>query len=289
MIDTIHGVDFSGAKLAGLNIWIAVAATPASPIQGRVELATQASRLQLVSLNRLGDLAGTEERAPALAHLVGQILQSNQALWGIDFPFALPIEIVEPGWGLNEQLGWAKGFKGDAYAFGRECVERAKKVGDKLHIRRTTDLETKTPFDCYHYRIICQTFHGMRDVLGKLVGTTGTIIPPFDRVKRFDRAVVESCPGSTLKRWNAPHNNYKQPAGGPLEAKRIKNRKLILAALAQRIDIAPAFLRTIQRNPGGDALDAVLAAVGVWEAWNASDWRAIEQHPRYSREGKVFA
>ncbi len=277
MIATVYGVDFSGAKLAGLNIWIAQVDFAAPP------------RPRLESLRRLGELAGTDDRAPALDYLVQLILTSNQALWGIDFPFGLPVEIVEGAWGFRDQLGWVDGYAGDAYAFGRECVERAKRVGDKLHIRRTTDSETKTPFDCYHYRIICQTFHGMRDVLRRIAGTKGTIIPPFDRVRRFDRAVVEACPGSTLKRWGAPHNNYKQPAGGPLEAKRVRNRKLILTELTQRIDIAPHFIRAIQRNPGGDALDAVIAAAGVWEAWNASDWRAIERHPRYSREGKVFA
>lgn len=278
MIDTVFGVDFSGAKLAGTNIWIA---------ETHVR-ATQASPLQLVSLNRLGDLAGSVERAPALDHLVKMILESKQALWGIDFPFALPIEVAGDV-GLKEQIDWVSSHAGDAYSFGRECVERAKKIGDKLHIRRTTDSETKTPFDCYHYRIVCQTFHGMRDVLGKIHATRGTIIPPFDRVKAFDRAVVESCPGSTLKRWGAPHNNYKQPAGGPLEPKRVRNRKIILKRLREAVEMTDTHVRTIQRNPGGDALDAVLAAAGVWEAWNASDWSAIAAHPRYSREGKVFA
>ena len=277
MIDTVFGVDFSGAKLAGTNIWVA-----------ETRALRSASRLTLVSLRRLGDLAGSAEREPALAHLVKMILDSKRALWGIDFPFALPIEVAGDV-GLEKQIEWVSSHAGDAYSFGRACVERAKKIGEKLHIRRATDTETKTPFDCYHYRIVCQTFHGMRDVLGEIVGTPGTIIPPFDRVKRFDRAVVEACPGSTLKRWAAPHNNYKQPAGGPLEPKRIRNRKLILARLRESIDMTDAHVRTIQRNPGGDALDAVIAAAGVWEAWNASDWNAIAAHPRYSREGKVFA
>jgi hypothetical protein len=282
MIETIYGVDFSGAKLAGTNIWIAEAKPRVS----------HAPPLQLLSLKRLGELAGSVERGPALGHLVQMILDSRQALWGIDFPFALPIEIGGDV-GLRKQIAWVASHSGDAYSFGRECVERAKKIGDKLHIRRATDTETKTPFDCYHYRIICQTFHGMRDLLGQIVGTRGTIVPPFDRVRAFDRAfdraVVEACPGSTLKRWNTPHNNYKQPAGGPLEPKRIRNRKLILARLRESIDMTDAHIRTIQRNPGGDALDAVIAAAGVWEAWNTSDWEAIESHPRYSREGKVFA
>ena len=42
------------------------------------------------------------------------------------------------------------------------------------------------------------------------------------------------------------------------------------------------------RNGGGDALDAVLAAVGARHAWHAADHRAVARHPRYPREGMLF-
>lgn len=274
MIDLVFGVDFSGAKLAGVAIWVA-----------QVEL----SRKRLVALDRLGALCGCDDRAPALAHLVKMILDSRRALWGIDFPFALPIEIADAGAGFREQLRWLSHVSDDAYGFGRRCVERAQKQGREMHIRRDTDRETKTPFDCYHYRIICQTFYGMRQVLLPLHKSPGTVIPPFDRVKEFDRAVVESCPGSTLKRWGVPHNNYKQPAGGPLEKKRIVNRRIILSKLREFIEIDDRFIRVIQRNPGGDALDAVIAAVGAWQSWEATDFDALWAHPRYRLEGRIFA
>ena len=35
-------------------------------------------------------------------------------------------------------------------------------LGGPLHIRRLTDSEAKTPFDCYHYRIIYQTAHNLK-------------------------------------------------------------------------------------------------------------------------------
>lgn len=276
-IDHVLGVDFSGAKLAGLNIWIA-------------RLAMGSRKPVLVALDRLGTLAGSMERESALAHLVRMIGESNNALWGIDFPFALPIELVDAKWGFAEQLDWVAKHTGTAYTFGHECLDRARRVGDKLHIRRDTDKETKTPFDCYHYRIICQTFHGMRDVLRPLHRTSGTAIVPFDAPRDSTRrAVAEACPGSTLKRWHAPHNNYKQPAGGPLEAKRLRNRRLILDQVRARITISDTHLRVIQRNPGGDALDAVLAGIGAWESWQTTDPAALSAHPRYPREGRIFA
>jgi hypothetical protein len=44
----------------------------------------------------------------------------------------------------------------------------------------------------------------------------------------------------------------------------------------------------MMRNGGGDALDAVLAALGAAQAWQAADHRAIARHPRYRREGRLF-
>jgi hypothetical protein len=160
-----------------------------------------------------------------------------------------------------------------------------------MHIRRTTDTETATPFDCYHYRIIYQTFHGMRDVLCELASDGALAILPFqyDRLATAKRVVVEACPGSTLKRLGLPHNNYKQPAGGALTPRRRATRHRILEGIQSHIDISAAQLRTIMRNPGGDALDAVLAAVGVWQAWRRVDHRGIAAHARYPREGLVFA
>jgi hypothetical protein len=42
------------------------------------------------------------------------------------------------------------------------------------------------------------------------------------------------------------------------------------------------------RNGGGDALDAVIAAVGGLGAWQAADHRLLARHPRYPREGKLY-
>ena len=45
----------------------------------------------------------------------------------------------------------------------------------------------------------------------------------------------------------------------------------------------------MMRNPGGDAIDAVLAAVGIALRWDHLDHQAIARHPRYPREGFVYA
>jgi hypothetical protein len=142
----------------------------------------------------------------------------------------------------------------------------------------------------YHYRMIYQTFYGMRDVIDPLRRTPGTAVLPFQyrKLPRARRVVVECCPGSVLKKLGLPHQNYKQPAGGPLTPKRRRTRHTILAALAKLVKVGDRHRRVMMRNPGGDALDAVIAAVGAARAVATADHAAIARHPRYPREGHLY-
>ena len=130
----------------------------------------------------------------------------------------------------------------------------------------------------------------MRDVLGPLRRGKGTAILPFEyrRLRWARRVLVEACPASTLKRLGLPHQNYKQPEGGPLLPKRRRTRRAILAGLAGHVAIADRERRVIMRNGGADALDAVLAGVGALQSWRVADHREIARHPRYPREGRLF-
>jgi hypothetical protein len=274
----VFGVDFSGAKLAGRNTWIA-AIRPAVRCPSR-----------LIALDRLEVLAGTADRGPALSHLVELVRGSDRALWAFDFPFGLPVEVMAAGACWTDQFAFLREWADDAYAVGLECVRRARQLGGPLHIRRLSDSETKTPFDCYHYRIIYQTFHGMRDVLGPLRRDPATAILPFHyrRLPSAGRVLVESCPASVLKYLGLPHQNYKQTKPGPLSRLRLSTRHSILTGLDPLVTIDPIYRRVIMRNGGGDALDAVIAAIGAWRAWRRTDHAAVARHPRYKREGMVY-
>ena len=282
MLNTFHGVDFSGAKLAGRNTWVA----RVEPVRAR----GGSPRYRLTALSPLEKLAGTAERGPALAHLAGMIAESDAALWAMDFPFGLPVEVMHAGARWADQLDFLSGFGEDAYGLGEECLRRAKALGGPLHIRRETDRDAKTPFDCYHYRIIYQTFYGMRDVLGRLHRLRGTAVLPFHyrRLPTARRVLVEACPASTLKRLGLPHQNYKQAEGGPLTRRRLRTRRAILSGLAGCVSIEDRHRRIMMRNGGGDALDALIAAVGGAQALAAADHRRDARHPRYSREGLLF-
>lgn len=275
---TVCGVDFSGAKLAGRATWIA-----------RVEPDGEPPRRALAELARLEDLCGTAARATALAHLVTLIDDSRQTLWSLDFPFGLPYEVVgyEAGW--PAQFDLIREWDHDGYGLGAECLRRAKALGGPNHIRRLTDLEERAPFDPYHYRIIYQTFHGMRDVLGPLRHDDSTAILPFhyDR-RRPRRLLTEACPASTLKRLNLPHQNYKQATAGRLSARRRRTRQAILAGLEAIVRITPRQRRTLMSDNGGDALDAVLAAVGALRSWAGTDHRLVAKHHLYVREGRLY-
>ena len=194
---TIFGVDFSGAKHAGAATWIA-----------RVERRAR-QRLRLVALESLESLCGCPDRAGALSHLVTRIRHSRDALWAIDFPFSLPVEILHARTTWPSLLDITHRFDGCGYDFGHWCLARAKARGGPNHIPRLTDAELKAPFSCYHYRISYQTFHGMRDVLRPLSQDPHTVALPFqgDRLRRARRVLVEACPSSTLKKLLLPYQN----------------------------------------------------------------------------------
>lgn len=277
----VYGVDFSGARLAGRNTWVA-------RIERGRRGAVCGSEWRLAELARLEDLCGTAERAEALGFLVGLIAGSEGALWSLDFPFGLPVELLGEGWARQfEFIGeWGE----DGYGAGLECVRRSKLLRGVKHIRRLTDIEERAPFDPYHYRIIYQTFHGMRDVLAPLRRRRHTAILPFQyrRLTNARRVIVEACPASTLKRMGLPHQNYKQPEGGPLTPKRRRTRRAILDGLARHLHVGDRDRRRIMRNGGGDALDAVIAALGAAHSWRSSDHGRIARHERYPREGRLY-
>lgn len=275
---TVFGLDFSGARQAGRFAWLA-------------ELEVAPDRLKLRRLASLGTLAGADDRELVLPWLVDAIRSTEDALWGIDAPFGLPVELFEPDVGWRDQLAWVGAWKGDAKSLGRALMQRTLDLCGVRHVRRRTDREEHTPFDCYHYRIVYQTFHAMRDVLGPLSADAGTVVLPFDRPwpSGAKRAVVESCPSSTLRRLGLPRRGYKQPQGGTLTAERLGVRREILRGLWAHVGFAPSHRREMLTNPGGDAIDAVLAALGAWRAFRREDLAGMASDARVSREGWVFA
>ncbi|KAA5544667.1 DUF429 domain-containing protein [Roseiconus nitratireducens] len=282
---TVVGVDFSGAAQAGKTAWCAELSCTR-----RLKPGHTTPKFRLDSLNRLGKLAGSDDRDQVLAYLVDRISSQEQTFWSCDFPFGLPIELGLGRW--KQQLAYLNQFDGTAKELGRALVRRTQQRVGALHVRRRTDRETQTPFDCYHYRIIYQTFHGMRDVLLPLADHPHVCVLPF-QYGRLDpdstlAVMVEACPASTLKRWGLPHQRYKQSGGRPPEPIHRSQRRKILSGLRPLVDISEHRRRVLMNDPGGDALDAVLAAVGGWQGFARADHGAVATDDRYPIEGRVF-
>jgi hypothetical protein len=254
------------------------------------ELDVTASRPRLVSLGSISARSGHETRVEALSWLTSTIAASHRSLWGIDAPFGLPVELFEPGAPWSSQLEFVARWKGDAISLGRHLAARSLREFGAMHVRRETDRAARTPFDCYHYRIVHQTFHAMRDVLLPLSRSRSTAILPFQyaRLARADRVVVEACPSSSLLRLGLPRRGYKQQ-GESLRADRVRVRRVIMRGILQYVRVAKEDERVMLADSGGDAIDAVLAAIGAMHAVDSVDHGWLARHPRARREGWVFA
>lgn len=276
-IDCVYGVDFSGARAAGKTAWMS-------------EIHVRDGSLVLVSLASLETRASSAAREVVMPWLVSAISESERALWGIDAPFGLPVELFAGDTPWQEQLDFVARWP-DAITMGRHLAERSLRELGVMHVRRETDRVMKTPFDCYHYRIVHQTFHAMRDVLLPLTRQPKTAVLPFEyaRFEGADRVVVEACPSSVLMRFSVPRRGYKQPEGGKITPDRRAVRRTILGALSAHVSVSLGQRRVMMNDPGGDAMDAVLAGVGAFESFTSTDHRALAKSPRAVREGWVFS
>ncbi len=272
----VYGIDFSGARLAGLTAWRAV-------------LDTQNPRPRLIALASLASLAGSAAREVVFPWLVADILAARAVAVGIDAPFSMPLSMT-PAATYRDELSWVSTFR-DARAMGRTLADDALLRFGVRHVRRETDRINRTPFDSYHYRIVYQTFHVMRDVCRVLSRDAHTAILPFDytRLGEAERVVVETCPSSTLKRLGLPFRGYKQPGKAPVAPEKVKVRAVLLAALRERMEVPAEFAEQALLNPGGDALDAILAAWGTFESLSTSDHECLRSDAQVCREGWVYA
>jgi hypothetical protein len=117
----------------------------------------------------------------------------------------------------------------------------------------------------------------------KLAGRAAISVPPAADGPAGARRILPGV-GAQGARPAAP----ELQANGPLYRVRLRTRRAILAGLASLMTIDPPHRWAIMRNGGGDALDAVIAAVGAWRAWRQTDHAAVARHPRYRREGKMY-
>jgi hypothetical protein len=264
----ILGVDFSAAAAAGKTIWIA---------EGRDRRGCLAVDTCRPALALPG---GGAMRAGALAALVRHLRHAGPAVVGCDFPFSLPLEFVAaPDW-RGFVAAFPERFR-SAEAFRDSC----RAVTGGAERRRLCDVEAKVPFCAWNLRLYRQTWHGIAELLRPLVLEGDVAVLPMDKPRADALWLVEICPASFLKRVR-----LYEPYKGRAAAHRAMRAEILRRLVADRLlaSPAPALERTLVDDPGGDALDAVIAAVATWRNWRDG---VFDERPRTATEaleGRVY-
>ena len=262
----IVGVDFSGAKDAGKKIWIAQGV-----IKGDV--------LMIIECFQAKDLPGAgRHRERSLIALREFIRKQKDSIFGLDFPFGIPINLVK-------EKSWEKfviSFDG-TYINPGELRMVCKLAAGGKELKRFTDVEAKTPFSPYNLRLYRQTYFGIKDVLGPLIRNNAACVLPMQKPLPDRAWVIEICPASTLRR-----ENLSLPYKGRGEKYRT-GRVKILKGIEKTgaLIIKESGLRSkILENRGGDALDSVIAAFGTFKAFR--NGFIFDRNSPWAIEGWVY-
>jgi len=244
----VLGVDFSGATDAGRKIWIA---------EGRRD---RGNRLRLVDARPACDLLGGGiAPAVAIAALAQHIVKEPDTIVGCDFPFSIPKPLIDEACWEAFAASFPARFA-DPDAFRDWAMRRA----DGKEIRRATDRAAKTPFNSYNLRIYRQTWWGIAHLLSPLLTSGQAIIRPYQPMPAQPHPIViEACPACSLKSIGF------YPAYKGRDGAHRRERKAVLETLIDfgLLEPPPSLIRrTLLDNAGGDALDAVLAAVATAHA-----------------------
>lgn len=239
----VLGVDFSGARDAGNKIWIA-------------EAHVTGDGIEIDSCLRARDLAGgAVDRAAALRALTRHLAGRGHALAGLDFPFSLPRRLIPESRWEDFIAGFARRYP-TPEAFRDHCTAR----GGGRELKRRTDIEARVPFSAYNLRLYRQTYWGIREVLHPLIAGDAARVIPIQTLVRDRPGIAEICPASILKREGL-YLSYKGRGAAPREARASIVEQLIERRLLRR-PATPIHSRLLD-DPGGDALDAVIAAIGA--------------------------
>jgi len=210
------------------------------------------------------------EREVALAALVRVLGADQNAVAGLDFPFSLARESLGET-SYADFLRQSAAFP-DADAFKEAHTDA----------RRRTDIEGKTPFSPLNYRLYRQTFYGIRDVLRPLVAQGAKVLPMMD-AHPDALWLLEICPASTLK-LEKLYLSYKGKS-----AMQRENRATITQEIQTRFGVrtTEAMNARMIADTEGDALDAVLAALGT--SRGLRNLEALKAHDALDEvEGRVY-
>jgi hypothetical protein len=239
----VAGVDFSGARVAGKNIWIA---------EGTVT----SEGVKIKNLTRAADLpGGAIAFDAAMIALVDHVATLTDHVVGFDFPFSLPANLITQ----DTWPSFARSFAVD-YTTPEQFRDHCREQTGGREFKRATDTEARVPWCAYNLRLYRQTWAGIRHILYPLVEQRGARVIPMQKPSKGKPLLAEICPASTLKAEGL-YVPYKGRGDGLRAA-----RADILRSVTRRGLLSPVrgkLRETILENTGGDALDAVLSAIAA--------------------------
>ncbi len=273
----IYGVDFSGAKDAGNKIWITECTMEGNILQ--VEKCTRASEF----------LKAGSSRDKCITSLRKFIVGKNDSIFGIDFPFGLPNEVLHK---LFDACNWkefvhefAKQYS-NPETFKKECL----KVTTGKELKRDTDKDKATPFSPYNLRLYKQTYFGIHDILAPLIEADLVCVLPMQSAVQGKPCILEICPASTLKNLEERlkiENLYTPYKGRDMKFRDQRLRILDALKKTNRISLTDAVICAALNNEGGDAIDSIVAAYATFCGYN--NFSKIDNDENYLMEGYVFA
>lgn len=293
LAETVYGVDFaSSAGDAGEKTWIATAT-----VEDGILSVDSCRRL----VDELGCDSGRESAHEALTGFVRE-LDSDSAI-GLDFPFGLPRHVLDGDeWG-EYVVGFPNGLPVPDWsdddlpaeidspdALSAWGSQRARDTdAGCVHCKRVTDAEhgAQPPYGIIGKSI---TFHGLKNVVAPLAADDGVTVAPMevDSFEEFARPdgplVLEAYPAGTLDRLGLCREGYKD--GTNADRRRERNLDGLVRFADVRIDDEVG--DSAIDDPGGDALDAVVAAVATYEATRSADTLDPDEDHYDPVEGYIY-
>ncbi|WP_254273697.1 DUF429 domain-containing protein [Haloarcula marina] len=262
----VLGVDFSGAAAAGDALWVTEATRTADGL--------------VVDACYRGTERWGRDRESTHAGLVERIRTDEIGTVGLDFPFSLPEAVLDAQcdgtWrGFLEWVGGSDGPT-DPGAFSTACRETAERVAGKRDVRRETDAR-RGALCPYTNRVRSMTYHGARDVLGRLADDSETTVTPMQGDGTDAETVVcEVYPAATFGWLGCYREGYKATDGA--RPRREMNLETVAACSVDVADHRETYLRN------HDALDSLAAALSAGRV--ADGARPAAVGPR--EEGRIY-
>lgn len=267
----IYGVDFSGSKTACSKIWISEGIVS----DGILGISACYPISEVVT-------SGVKDRDSCLLAMRYLIKGSGKGIFGMDFPFSLPHELLSSGNNGPDWRSFITAFSG-RYSSAEQFREDMRSLAPDSELKRLTDIEVKAPFCVYNLRLYRQTYFGIREVLSPLVAEDSVRVLPMQEPASDKPWLIEVCPASTLKKEGL-YIPYKGRSSRESEA-----RKYILEGMLDwGITLSSSIREAALKNTDGDALDSIIAAFATSKAVMKLDLLRESLPQIYLTEGYTF-